>query len=58
MPSSDDPLIQRLGRGEVDVEFAGCVIPIDPLPVWRCRNCEALVAEDGTEVAEELFGAG
>lgn len=50
MPSTDDPLLQRAERGEVDVEFAGCVIPLEPLPVWRCRRCEVLVAGDGTRV--------
>lgn len=53
MPSSDDPLVQRAEHGEVEVEFAGCVIPVDPLPVWRCTSCDGLVAEDGTLVAEE-----
>jgi len=55
MPSADDPRIQRLERGELDVEFAGCVIPMDPLPLWRCRKCDALVGADGSEIAEERF---
>jgi hypothetical protein len=55
MPSPDDPLLQRAERGEVDVEFAGCVIPMAPLPVWRCRHCDALVAEDGTQVEDDRF---
>jgi hypothetical protein len=49
-PLPDDPLLQRANRGEVDVEFAGCVIPRGPLPVWSCRGCEALVARDGSQV--------
>jgi len=52
MPATDDPLFRRAERGEVDVEFAGCVIPLDPLPVWRCRSCDALVAEDGAVIEE------
>lgn len=48
LPSADDELLLRVERGEVDVEFAGCLIPMEPLPVWRCRHCDALVAEDGT----------
>jgi hypothetical protein len=55
MPSAGDPLVQRAERGEVDVEFAGCVIPVDPLPVWRCRHCDALVAEDGSLIDEERY---
>lgn len=47
MPDPADPLMQRVERGEVDVEFAGCIIPLEPLPVWRCRQCDALVSEDG-----------
>lgn len=47
MPASDDPLMQRMEAGEVTVEFAGCIIPVDPVPVWRCRRCDALVARDG-----------
>jgi len=39
----------------VDVEFAGCVIPVDPLPVWRCRRCDALVAGDGSLIDEERY---
>lgn len=55
MPDPDDPLMQRVDRGEVDVEFAGCVIPLEPLPVWRCRQCDALVAEDGTAIDEPRY---
>lgn len=55
MPAADDPLVQRAERGEVDVEFAGCIIPVDALPVWRCRKCEALVAEDGSLIEEERY---
>lgn len=55
MPSPDDPLIQRAESGDVEVEFAGCVIPVDPLPVWRCVGCDALVAEDGSLVPEERY---
>jgi hypothetical protein len=55
MPSGDDPLVQRADRGEVDVEFAGCVIPVDPLPMWRCRRCQALVAKDGSLIEEERY---
>ena len=55
MPSPDDPLFQRAASGEVEVEFAGCVIPVDPLRVWRCVVCDALVAEDGSLVAEECY---
>lgn len=55
MPSADDPLLRRSETGEVEVEFAGCVIPVDPLPVWRCVTCDALVAEDGALVAEERY---
>jgi hypothetical protein len=54
MPSADDPLVQQADRGEVDVEFAGCVIPREPLPVWRCRQCGTLVARDGTSVEERF----
>ena len=50
MPSPDDPLLKRAQRGEVDVEFAGCIVPSKPTPVWRCRRCAALVAKDGTRV--------
>ncbi len=52
MPAGDDPLVERAARGEVDVEFAGCVIPVDALPIWRCRRCDALVAEDGSLIEE------
>lgn len=55
MPAADDPLVQRAERGEVDVEFAGCAIPVDPLPVWRCRRCDALVAQDGSLIDEERY---
>ena len=55
MPSYDDPLVQRAERGEIDVDFAGCVIT-DPLPMWRCRRCDALVAYDGTLIAELDYG--
>jgi hypothetical protein len=54
MPSADDSLVQRAERGEVDVEFAGCLIPLEPLPVWRCRDCRALVASDGSQVEERF----
>lgn len=47
LPSPDDDLFRLAEAGEVDVEFAGCVIPFDPLPVWRCRRCDALVAREG-----------
>lgn len=49
------PLVRRAERGEVDVEFAGCVIPVDPLPVWRCRRSGAPVTEDGSRVGEERY---
>lgn len=55
MPSADDPLPRQSETGEVEVEFAGCVIPVDPLPVWRCVICDALVAEDGSLVAVERY---
>jgi hypothetical protein len=55
MPSPDDPLLRRTEMGEIEVEFAGCVIPVDPLPVWRCVVCDALVAEDGSLIAEEGY---
>jgi hypothetical protein len=55
MPSGDDPLLKRAERGEVDVEFAGCVIPLDPLPMWRCRQCDALVAADGCLIEEARY---
>lgn len=55
MPASDDPLIQRVQREEVDVEFAGCVIPLEPVPVWRCRHCDALVAQDGALIEQPEF---
>jgi len=55
MPSPDDPLFRRAERGEVEVEFAGCVISMEPLPVWRCSACDALVAEDGTYIEEAKF---
>jgi hypothetical protein len=48
MPTPDDPLVRRVERGEVDVEFAGCVIPQEPRPMWRCRRCDGLVAVDGS----------
>lgn len=56
MPAIDDPLMLRVERAEVDVEFAGCAIPLDPLPVWRCRQCDALVAEDGAPIDEARYG--
>jgi hypothetical protein len=55
MPLGDDPLVQRVERGEVDVDFAGCVIPGDPLPIWRCRRCDAYVARDGALIEEVRF---
>jgi hypothetical protein len=55
MPAGDDPLVERAERGEVDVEFAGCVIPVDALPIWRCRRCDALVAEDGSLIEEARY---
>lgn len=55
MPASDDLLLQRVERGEVDVEFAGCVLPLEPLPVWRCRHCDALVTEGGASVDEPKY---
>jgi hypothetical protein len=55
MPAGDDPLLQRVERGEVDVEFAGCVIPLEPLPVWRCRRCDALVSESGEPIDEPSY---
>ena len=55
MPSPDDALFQRAERGEVEVEFAGCVIPLDPLPIWRCRRCDSLVAEDGELIEQEHY---
>lgn len=55
MPAGDDPFVQRAETGEVDVEYAGCVIPIDPLPVWRCRRCDEHVAEDCSLVAAERY---
>jgi hypothetical protein len=55
MPAPDDPLMERVERQEVDVEFAGCIIPLDPLPVWRCRHCDALVAEDGAMIEERTY---
>jgi hypothetical protein len=48
----DDPLVARAERGEVDIEFAGCVILEGPLPMWRCRSCDALVTGDGSPVHE------
>jgi hypothetical protein len=48
----DDPLVARAERGEVDIEFAGCVISEGPLPMWRCRSCDALVDGDGSPVDE------
>jgi hypothetical protein len=55
MPAIDDPLMRRVERAEVHVEFAGCIIPLEPLPVWRCRRCDALVAEDGTVIDEPKY---
>ncbi len=55
MPAGDDPLVERAERGEVDVEFAGCGIPVDALPIWRCRRCDALVVEDGSLIEEERY---
>jgi hypothetical protein len=51
----DDPLVRRTGAGEIDVEFAGCVIPPPPLPFWRCRRCAALVGSDGARI-DDTFG--
>lgn len=55
MPAGDDLLVERARRGEVDVEFAGCVVPVDALPIWRCRRCDALVAEDGSRIDEVRY---
>lgn len=52
MPSPDDELLRRAEAGDVDVEFAGCIVPVDPLPLWRCRRCSALVARDGALVSD------
>lgn len=52
LPSAEDPLLQRVERGEVDAEFAGCVVPEGPLPVWRCRGCGGLMTFDGDEVED------
>lgn len=54
MPALDDPMVRRAEAGEVDVEFAGCLVPLEPLPVWRCRRCDALVARDGALVRASL----
>ena len=50
----DHPLLERSARGEVDVDFAGCIVPGPPLPFWRCGACGALVASDGARVDDAL----
>ena len=53
MHTAEDLLLERAQQGEVVVEFAGCIVPGRPTPVWRCRQCCALVARDGSSVEVE-----
>lgn len=46
------PLLARVDRGEIDGEFAGCIVPDGPLPLWRCRGCDLLMSETGESIRD------